>query len=88
MVLCCVYSSVYIFNYIGLGLNDPTAGIMDRYSKMALTVIAISTSVLAAQSLQEKVLQLHQSDELQRITLCTASGNCGIGTHPHAFDNR
>lgn len=58
---------------------------MDNYSKIVLTVIAISTSVLAAQSLRkEKVLQLHQSDELQRITLCTASGNCGIGTHPNA----
>ena len=58
---------------------------MDSYSKTVLTVIAFSTSVLAIQGLiQEKIIHVLKDEKLQRITLCTASGNCGVGTHRNA----
>jgi len=65
---------------------------MDSYTKIVLTIIAFSTSVLALQSfLKDKTIELQQNNQLQRITLCTASGDCGVGTHfnaPFIIDNR
>ena len=48
---------------------------MDSYTKIVLTIIAFSTSVLAlTELLKDKTIELQQNNQLQRITLCTASG--------------
>ena len=58
---------------------------MDSFTKLCLFVIAISTTVLAVQSVFQKPYQhIIKTGEVQRITLCSASGDCGFGTHYNA----
>ena len=58
---------------------------MDNFTKVCLFVIAISTSILAVQSMfSKKFTDVVKTNEMQRITLCSASGDCGFGTHYNA----
>ena len=58
---------------------------IDAYTKILLTLIALSTSVLATQSvLKQDTINILKTDKLQRITICDAANNCGYGTHPNA----
>ncbi len=58
---------------------------MDNFTKLCLFTIAISTSVLAIQSLTSQTYHhVIQNNEIQRVTLCSASGDCGFGTHYNA----
>ena len=45
---------------------------MDRYTKIVLTIIALTLVV-------EKAAQLAQIGNVQKITLCTAANDCGVG---------
>ena len=49
---------------------------MDRYTKIVLTIIALTLVV-------EKAIQLAQIGNVQKITLCTAANKCGVGTFPN-----
>ena len=58
---------------------------MDNFTKVCLFVIGISTSILAVQSMfSKKFTHVVKTNEMQRITLCSASGDCGFGTHYNA----
>ena len=58
---------------------------MDNFTKLCLFTIAISTSVLASQSLTSPTYHhVIKNNEIQRVTLCSASGDCGFGTHYNA----
>ena len=50
---------------------------MDRYTKIVLTIIALTLVV-------EKAAQLAQIGNVQKITLCTAANDCGVGTFPNS----
>ena len=55
---------------------------MDNFTKLCLFVIAISTSILAVQGMFSKeYIHVVKTGEVQRITLCSASGDCGFGAH-------
>ena len=59
---------------------------MDNFTKLCLFVIAISTSILAVQDMFSKeYIHVVKTGEVQRITLCSASGDCGFGTHYNAL---
>ena len=58
---------------------------MDNFTKLCLFVIAVSTSILASQSFfRQTYTHIIKSEEVQRVTLCSASGDCGFGTHYNA----
>ena len=58
---------------------------MDNFTKLCLFVIAICTSILAVQGMFSKeYIHVVKTGEVQRITLCSASGDCGFGTHYNA----
>ena len=50
---------------------------MDRYTKIVLTIIALTLVI-------EKAAQLAQIGNVQKITLCTAANDCGVGTFPNS----
>ena len=58
---------------------------MDNFTKLCLFVIVISTSILAVQRMFSKeYIYVVKTGEEQRITICSATGDCGFGTHQNA----
>ena len=57
---------------------------MDNFTKLCLFTI-ISAPGFTIQSLKSQTYHhVIKNNEIQRVTLCSASGDCGFGTHYNA----